>query len=915
MVGRVLRKTVARLAPVALAATVCACGRSSEPTAVEASVEVTSRALTDNTIQWIDGTYGAGCVARSGSWSLRVSGSASMDYSTLSVVQNNTACVLTLTKIVADQTYTGSPALAMSGSYAGSASTFTGDAGVAFYANARLSSTTFASAVTVYLIYSNDSSLLTGSLDGAYVSMSASASTSGTTPPNYTLDLTTGALAANVSATTSSVQSASGTANLVVGTTAGEGYYVDQGALPSTPTFGQLDAAYTAASKTSIASSPVLVPAASFGLTGVTISTPVVRTIVIQHNVSGVHSYQTFAITFGCAGGCGVCPSGESSKADSSGHAAANVCCATSATTLNCNGTCANTLVDSNNCGSCGTVCSGATPHCSAGSCVALCPTGSTLCNGICVNTSTDNANCGSCNNACSVPAFCGSGGCNIVCSGNTVALPTTVASGTYELTSNAGYALDDPNGGGAGTALDQWAYVGTNQQWTITNLGNGTYKILAANGLALTRQGFSSAVKLATYTGASNQLFAFIQNGSYWNIVNPINCEALDDNSGGGISTSVTSYTYSSSNVNQLWALTLVSNISPPLANGTYEFANQAGFFLNDPSGGGAGTVCDNWTYSGTNQQWTVTQVSGVQYKIIAANGTALTMSATPNTTLAGLASYTGATTQLWVFWPATSSTYLLINVGTGMVLDDSGGGAAVQMHQWAWTNGNPNQLWTPVTAPYAAGMIARYQFNESSGTTSVDATGTNAAATLSGATFTAGMEGNALTMNGSSQYATLPSGIVSGLTDFTISTWVYVTASAAWPRIFDFGTGTNVYMFLSANDGTNGGNGNSRFAITSSGNGSEQRLYGPILPLNSWQHLVVTLSSTTGTLYVNGSQVAQNTGMTLNPSSLGTTTQNWIGRSQWAGDSYLTGKVDKFRIYKRALTSTEVQLLYAAM
>jgi hypothetical protein len=36
------------------------------------------------------------------------------------------------------------------------------------------------------------------------------------------------------------------------------------------------------------------------------------------------------------------------------------------------------------------------------------------------------------------------------------------------------------------------------------------------------------------------------------------------------------------------------------------------------------------------------------------------------------------------------------------------------------------------------------------------------------------------------------------------------------------------------------------------------------------------VTLVANTGTLYANGVQVAQNTSMTLNPASLGTTTQN---------------------------------------
>jgi hypothetical protein len=45
-------------------------------------------------------------------------------------------------------------------------------------------------------------------------------------------------------------------------------------------------------------------------------------------------------------------------------------------------------------------------------------------------------------------------------------------------------------------------------------------------------------------------------------------------------------------------------------------------------------------------------------------------------------------------------------------------------------------------------------------------------------------------------------------------------------------------------------------------------------------------TLSGNTGTLYVDGVQVAQNTNMTLNPSQLGQTGNNFLGDSQYAAD-----------------------------
>jgi alpha galactosidase A-like protein/concanavalin A-like lectin/glucanase superfamily protein/alpha galactosidase C-like protein len=170
----------------------------------------------------------------------------------------------------------------------------------------------------------------------------------------------------------------------------------------------------------------------------------------------------------------------------------------------------------------------------------------------------------------------------------------------------------------------------------------------------------------------------------------------------------------------------------------------------------------------------------------------------------------------------------------------------------------------------------------------------------------------GNAVRLNGPGEpnrYVEMPAGIVSGLTDFTIAAWVNraSTEGQSWSRIFDFGTGTGVNMFLTPDVGGAPG---VRFAITTSGSGGEQQISAAEPLATGWQHVAVTLSGTTGTLYVNGEPVATNPNMTLTPSGLGTTTNNWIGRSQYA-DPALNATVDEFQIYDHALTQPDIQSL----
>jgi len=277
---------------------------------------------------------------------------------------------------------------------------------------------------------------------------------------------------------------------------------------------------------------------------------------------------------------------------------------------------------------------------------------------------------------------------------------------------------------------------------------------------------------------------------------------------------------------------------------------------------------------------------------------------------TLVGTCSVQG--TGGWQTWTTRSCA---VSGATGihdLYLRFTGGsGSLFNFNWWKFNGGGPTPTPSPTNTPppQQTNPIAWYRFDETSGTTAADSSGSGRNASLvNGPTWVGGRLNNAVDLNGGSQHVSLPAGIVNGLNDFSIATWVRLDSTGSWRRLFDFGSNITTNMFLTPNNGST-----IRFAITTSGAGGEQQINGTsALSTGMWHHVAVTKSGGTGRLYVDGVQVGQNTGMSLSPASLGSTTNNWIGRSQYSGDAYLDGQVDDFRIYNRALSAAEVQGLF---
>ncbi len=219
---------------------------------------------------------------------------------------------------------------------------------------------------------------------------------------------------------------------------------------------------------------------------------------------------------------------------------------------------------------------------------------------------------------------------------------------------------------------------------------------------------------------------------------------------------------------------------------------------------------------------------------------------------------------------------------------------------------SGNSNQ--TSATA--SAGLpLLSLKMDEATGTLAADDSGNGLDATLvNGPTHVAGRLDRAINFDGTNDHATLPAGVVSTVNDCTVSAWVRASATSTWARIFDFGNGTTNYMVLTTKAPT----GNPRFVIRTPDSGEQIIESSVALPLNAWTHVAITISGNTGTMYLNGVVVGGNGVMNLKPSSLGSTTQNYLGRSQFA-DPYFAGMIDEFQIRDRALSAAEIADLAA--
>ena len=211
--------------------------------------------------------------------------------------------------------------------------------------------------------------------------------------------------------------------------------------------------------------------------------------------------------------------------------------------------------------------------------------------------------------------------------------------------------------------------------------------------------------------------------------------------------------------------------------------------------------------------------------------------------------------------------------------------------------------------------GPVAQFRFNDPSGSSTIadfagSYTAANSKIVLGGEGPFGGSKSGSY---GGEAYASLPSSPLAGAVAFTVEGWVDWAGGAPYEQpVFDFGSGSADYMFLTPASSLSG---HKMLFEIRTGASIDVQVTAPKLSASKWEYVAVTeTSSGMLTLYLNGEQVGQYTGATIFPSSLGSVTNAYLGKSVVSGDPSFDGGMSNVAFYTKALSGERIKAHYDA-
>lgn len=234
---------------------------------------------------------------------------------------------------------------------------------------------------------------------------------------------------------------------------------------------------------------------------------------------------------------------------------------------------------------------------------------------------------------------------------------------------------------------------------------------------------------------------------------------------------------------------------------------------------------------------------------------------------------------------------------------------GLAGTTYHWRIDTVNPNgtvpgKVWSFTTGsmvtPYdpSNGLLAHWKLDEPGGIVAASTTGTHPGTVAGSPERTQGVNGMAVSFDGSNDGITTGAPLLSNRTSFTMAGW-YRSSLTTGNRVALWGQ-NDVIEF-----GINGSN----LALFTAGGGS---LTAPLPAPGQWHHVACVGDGFSLKIYING--LLATAGGSYVANSYGSPTSHGfnIGAATWdASGNWFTGQIDEVKVFGRALTDEEIYQL----
>lgn len=197
---------------------------------------------------------------------------------------------------------------------------------------------------------------------------------------------------------------------------------------------------------------------------------------------------------------------------------------------------------------------------------------------------------------------------------------------------------------------------------------------------------------------------------------------------------------------------------------------------------------------------------------------------------------------------------------------------------------------------------LVAYYKLDETSGSTSIDSTGTNNSTNYNASVNQTGKIDKAYSFNGSSAYLQSSSQSFTGNANYTITAWIKTDVANTYQVILSNGIeSTKAGLKFKINDNNTIGADLANAAGPSSTS---------TISTGTWYFVTLTKSSDTYQIYING--FTNGSSVTITSSNISVAGTQRISKDVSSGTGYFNGLIDEIGIWTRALSSSEIAELY---